>query len=395
MSDLLRDIAAQQLAETDSSVRLVVIHPNYARQHLLLQGLFNDGNAIYVRFNGGELNREQVDEQFKAALAQQQSQVKPAAYIVLDEADRATDGALQGLVSELLAQTTTARILLLTRRVPVFVQSQPAIRQQACFLPVSRSLMLADYARYDSENVLLEVRVLGSGQVMLNGRSIDDWDGTLPRALFFYLVDRGMTTRSQIFETFWPNLSTREATNVFHVTKRKISEVLGVDLTVYWSGFYRIAPNIDLQYDAALFTEMVQDSAVAEPDEAVRLLTQAVSLYQGEFLGSVAMEWVKRRRLEMVQTYGEALISLGRLVEQSGKPEEALGLYVRASATNRQREDLARNIMLLYQQLGLPADAVATYKRLEVELDNTLGVSPARDLQDLLARIEAEAEQVV
>ena len=40
-----------------------------------------------------------------------------------------------------------------------------------------------------------------------------------------------MVTRDEIFETFWPGLPTKEATNVFHVTKRKISERLGYELT--------------------------------------------------------------------------------------------------------------------------------------------------------------------
>jgi two-component SAPR family response regulator len=224
---------------------------------------------------------------------------------------------------------------------------------------------------------------------------VDNWDGTLPRALFFYLIDRGMTTRSEIFDTFWPNLSVREATNVFHVTKRKISEMLGVDLTVYWSGFYHISSQIDLQYDVALFTEQLQQADVAVRDERERLLTRALSLYKGSFLTSLDMEWTERRRQELIQTYGESLIGLAKVVESTGKKREALGLYVRAVATNRQREDLARSIMQLYQGLGMYADALRTYEHLETELDRSLGVSPARSLQELAVSIRAEAEEAI
>ena len=72
-----------------------------------------------------------------------------------------------------------------------------------------------------------------------------------------------MVTRAEIFQTFWPNLTTREATNVFHVTKRKISEVLGTELTVYGSSFYHISPQIQLSYDVSLFNQLVQDSDTA------------------------------------------------------------------------------------------------------------------------------------
>lgn len=393
MADLLREIAIRQLDNVDPSKRLVIFHPNYSRQHLLLNIVSRDQSTIYVRFDGSQLTQEELRQQLNEAIAQQNGQLDSAVYVVLDEADRADPDALADFVMGLL-DGTRGQVVLVTRNVPVLMQNQNPIREQTVFIPADPSLMLSNYASQDGNTALLEVRALGSGHVLLNGRRVDNWDGTLPRALFFYLVDRGMTTRAEIFETFWPNLSTREATNVFHVTKRKISEVLGVDLTVYWSGFYRIAPNIDLQYDAALFTEMLQDSAVASPEDAMRLLTYAVSLCQGDFLNSINMDWSTKRRVEMVQNYGESLIALGKLMEQAGKPEEALGLYVRASATNPQREDLARSIMLLYRQLGMFDDAIATYQRLETELENTLGVSPARNLQELLAEIESEAEGV-
>ncbi len=394
MVNLLWSIAAQQIREFDQNVRLVIVHPNCVGQHHLFNILFQNDKSIYMRFDKSGLTHEQLRDQLKDALARQEASVEKAETIVLDEGDRASSDSLGAFVLELLGRMQTGRIVLVTREVPGFVLDSAEIRKQTCFVPVNKQLMLSDYARLDEKTAFLEVRALGSGRVTLNGRSIDDWDGTLPRALFYYLVDRGMTTRSQIFETFWPNLSTREATNVFHVTKRKISEVLGVDLTTYWSGFYRIASNIDLQYDVFLFTEMVQNSAIAEPEEASRLLTYALSLYQGDFLRTVEADWVKRRRQEMQQMYGEALIGLGKLMEQAGKSREALGLYVRASATNRHREDLARSIMMLYRNLGWHEDAIATYRRLESELESALGVSPAPTLQELLAEIQAETERV-
>lgn len=394
MVDLLREIAARQLRELDENIRLVIVHPNYVCQRHLLNVLFQTNKSIYIRFNDSRQTHEQLRAQLDDSLARQEASLESAEIVVLDEGDRAASDSLGTFVLELLDRMKKGRVLLFTRVAPGFVRDSADIRKQTGFIPIERQLMLSDYARLDDKMAFLEVRALGSGRVMLNGRSVDDWDGTLPRALFFYLVDRGMTTRSQIFETFWPNLSTREATNVFHVTKRKISEVLGVDLTTYWSGFYRIASNIDLHYDVFSFTEMVQNSAVAAPEEAARLLSCALSLYQGKFLRSVETDWVKRRRQEMEHLYGEALIGLGKLMEQAEKPREALGLYVRASAANRHREDLARSIMLLYRQLGWHEDAIATYRRLESELENALGVSPAPTLQELLGEIQAEAERV-
>jgi two-component SAPR family response regulator len=247
-----------------------------------------------------------------------------------------------------------------------------------------------DYAQRENPPALLEVRSFGAGHVLLNGQNVDSWDGVLPRSLFFFLVDQGMTTRNQIFETFWPHLSTREATNVFHVTKRKISEVLGTDLTAYVSGFYRISPNIELSYDAALFTETIQSSAVLSSEEAVDLLRRAIALYKGPFLTSLPLDWVKSRRGELLQMYGEALVALAKTCEDAGDIHEALGLYLRATLTNRQREDLAANAMRLYHGLQMHSDALVIYERLREELESKLNMQPAPFVQELAAAIRSD-----
>ncbi|MEO0563452.1 MAG: bacterial transcriptional activator domain-containing protein, partial [Chloroflexota bacterium] len=230
----------------------------------------------------------------------------------------------------------------------------------------------------------------GKGRVLLNGQEVTQWDGHLPRSLFFYVVDRGMTTRNDIFQVFWPDLPVREATNVFHVTKRKINEVLGVNLTSYWSGFYRISSDIDLSYDAMQFSRMVQDSAVQSDEEARRLLSRAISLYRGEFLTSLDLPWVEQRRSALLQTYGEALVAQARISQDSGESARALGLYLRSALTNPQREDLVEHIMRLYDELAMYEDALSVYERLELELDRTLNVAPAQRIQDLAASVRTK-----
>ncbi|MCA9915769.1 MAG: hypothetical protein KC496_20585, partial [Anaerolineae bacterium] len=57
------------------------------------------------------------------------------------------------------------------------------------------------------------------------------------------------------------------------------------------------------------------------------------------------------------------------------------------------REDVVRSIMELYQQREMYAAALAVYERLSVELDRTLGVSPAPVLQRLRDAAEAGIKQ--
>jgi DNA-binding SARP family transcriptional activator len=387
-------VAHQQLASLEPHVRLVIIHPNYISQHMLLPVLISNG--LYLRLEGTSLQLEQLDIQFAEAL-QSVGGDKPLEHldwVVLDESDRADDSVLLPFVTSLTDRLQSGRVVLCTRTAPLGLLANERVRSYAAFLPNSNSLMLWNYAeRTQSDTNLLEVRALGVGRVQLDGSAITEWDGVLPRALFFYLVDRGMATRNEIFETFWPSLSVREATNVFHVTKRKISEVLGIDLTVYWSGFYHISPRVHLSYDVSLFTQLINDAAVSSADEGTVMLRQAVALYRGDFLRALDMPWAARRRQDLLQMCGEALIALARTMENLGNPQQALGLYLRASTSNLQREDVAVNIMRLYQEQQQYSDALRVYRRLEKQLRATLNVSPAPSLQEMARQIEEEMQR--
>lgn len=391
MPTSMHELVTHQYESLDPTVRVVVLQPNFAAQHGILNLVTSQLQSLYVRLEGTAISDEVAREQIEQALAAQPDlkRLSDVQTLVLDEFDRTSVDAADALLSWLAFEGVSGRIVLLCRRVPYGVLTDERLRACTRFVPTDEDLMLWDYANHNGEgNALLEVRALGSGRVQLNGRPVENWDGVLPRSLFFFLVDRGMTTRSEIFETFWPTLTTREATNVFHVTKRKISEVLGMDLTVYWSGFYHIAPQVELSYDAALFSTTVQDSAVVSHEEAVTLLRRAIALYRGDFLSSMDMPWVHKRRQELRQTYGEALVSLAKATERLGEARRALGLYLRAATTNRNREDLALSIMRLYHDFDMDDDALRVYRLLEMQLKSELGVTPSPPLQELADRLQ-------
>src|SRR5262249_44363730 len=156
----------------------------------------------------------------------------------------------------------------------------------------------------------------------------------------------------------------------------------------------RIAPELELIYDTATFSELVQDSAIAPTAEAQGLLAQAVDLYQNTFLTSVDdnLAWIQKRRQELSQTYSEALIALGKILEQSGEKQGALGLFIRASVANPQREDVAGSIMTIYRDAGEYQNVLDTYERLEKRIAANLKISPAKWLQELAEEIHQKAK---
>lgn len=396
MVDFLYELIRQQIAVLDSKIKFVFIQPAYLPQHTILEMFLNEPACLYIHFDGMDLDYTALQETLQTAFHEQfpNSAWSDVRLLILDEADRAQINALEDLLTDHLLDANL-RVLLFSRLIPDFVRTNDAIRSQTRIIPSEAGLMFPDYTASENGAELLEVRALGGGHVLLNGRPVTEWDGELPRNLFFYLIDKGMATRSQIFEMFWPNLPAREATNVFHVTKRKIHAILGVDLTQYSGGFYRIANGINLVYDVALFKDLIQRSAIETKISAQDLLIRAIWLYKGDFLIGIdanSNPWVQNRRHELSQLYGESLFTLGKMTEQDGNIQSALGLFIRASALNRQREDLAGLIMGLYRKLGMFDDALKTYERIETDIADTLGISPAQWLQDLAANIRTEAK---
>ncbi len=244
----------------------------------------------------------------------------------------------------------------------------------------------------------LEVYALGRGHALVNGRHITNWDGALPHNLFFYLVDHPLVTRDMIFETFWPELPVKEATNVFHVTKRKISERISArvgddqncELTQYSGGFYAPSKRITRHYDVGEFTSVLDRAlTAANDDQEEALLAQAVALYRAPFAETVNMPWATQRREQLRHSYAQALINLGRLYRRRGDAQQALGAFVRALKETPAREDIHRDVMALYLKLDMPGAALAQYHALERLLDETLRISPARESRELYEQVKA------
>lgn len=376
MVDDLTALASHQLKALHPDKRIVILHPHFTQYHALLGDVLQQERAAYVRVDdtwttldaAAAAIRTEADQYLESPLNGQGLH-----WLVLDEFDRLPAKLLVTVVREALKIIGAGRLVLIGRELPHLLLKEDSLRALCAFIPHDPGLMMMDYAQ-PAKAPLLEVYALGKGQVVLNGRRIDNWDGVLPRLLFFYLIDRGMATRGNIFATFWPQLTSREATNVFHVTKRKINEIFGMDFTVYWSGYYRISPDIQLSYDTVRFAQLCQNGEIAPPAEAEQLLTQAVGLYRGGFLVSNHAPWIDTRREELKQTYAEALTMLAKLKTDRGLLREGLGLYLRALAIDMS-EEVAVNVMQIYSELGKPEDALAIYQRLE-QHKNTRAITP-------------------
>lgn len=230
----------------------------------------------------------------------------------------------------------------------------------------------------------------GNPRIVSDGRSIKSWDGTLPRNLCYFFIEKQMVTRQEIFDTFWPHLGVKEATNVFHVTKRKISEKVGYDITAYSNGFYVPSPNVKVMYDAREFENLVEE-ALTNPDTVnPAVWMRAVQLYRQPYLNGLDMPWANEKRARLKEGYVQALIGLARFHRGLQEYERALGYFRRAVAEKPNREDVHRDIMQLLGQKGDIDGVKQQFTLLKKVLKSDHGLKPAQETQRIYDLIIGE-----
>lgn len=245
----------------------------------------------------------------------------------------------------------------------------------------------------DNPKPQLEVYALGRGYALVNGHTITTWDGALPRNLFFYFMDHPEVSREDIFKTFWPSLNTKDATNVFHVTKRKITERISAkvddggnyELTQYNVGMYLPSDKIVRHYDVGDFEDAIAQADLTNDDhEAMVLLRRAVDIYRAPFLQSMELAWVIKRRAELREKYMHALLKITDLAEGIQNYDQAIGFLGRAAKEMPEREDVSKRLITMLIQQGSNDEARLHYRQLEKTLNDTLKMAPSDELRQMI-----------
>lgn len=379
-----------QLEALPPDKALVLLHPiaYHHQRQLVYAALSRFDNHVYLAL-GSDLQGkgalvEALETAFQIQLGLQQLKLSktvaqlatqlaqlinayPQFLLVLDQFDRLTDSTMGELLAKLVPLLKPQHhILLGLRSLPTDLLTRVASVHYT-MLPQLPQQLLVNYAQQSTDKIILEVHALGPSQAFANGRSLDTWDGVLPKSLFFYLIDRALVMRPDIFTTFWPNLPKHEATNVFHVTKRKINEMVGQDLTTYRAGYYHLSDKITLYYDVMAFQTCIQQAQIANlTEDAQNFYEEAIRLYRGHFLSTLDMSWINERRKTLQGIYAETLGDLAALYQAQNRIPQAINFYHRALASTSDtiQEAYLRELMQLYVAENNSQQAIALYHQM-------------------------------
>jgi two-component SAPR family response regulator len=243
----------------------------------------------------------------------------------------------------------------------------------------------------------IEIYAFGKPQTLVNGQPVRQWEGMLPKLLFYYLADHRLVTRDEVFRDFWPKVSTKDATDIFHVTKHKVTEVLSRSLdgrplewTQYTQGFYVPSTTYVRHYDVHEFEAAVQLAQGTESlAEREKYLSTALKLYKGPFLDGMNAPWILERRAELARLHAEAEILMGRVHCEHRRAAEAAASYESALKMLPLREDIQRELIRCYLQLGDVASAQRRLAAIEDKAYRRAGLQPTPDSIELRAQVEA------
>lgn len=367
-----------------------------------VRGLLQELQKVIDDFGGNLITALEAGtaEEMGVALASDLGTIDQENLVLfIDELDRVVQDAqfrqfMQAFVDHLPAN---ARLAVNSRLLTYEPWIDWVNRDEAVVLGTTHRSNNLMFTKESVQTPQLEIYAFGQGHAVSNGREIQRWDGALPRHLFFYFIDNPLVTRDQIFEIFWPKLSIKDATNVFHVTKRKISERISAhtennenfELTSYSNGFYVPGDKIVRHYDVFDFEQAIESALMSDDaHEKEVLYGHAIDIYKAPFLHTIKLPWVAARRKQLLLMYAEALIGMANLRAANGQWEHALGAYTRAIKEVPEREDIHRQVMEMYINLGRSDDARQHYVVLERLIKRKFGIAPSMETRELVQSIE-------
>jgi predicted ATPase/DNA-binding SARP family transcriptional activator len=234
----------------------------------------------------------------------------------------------------------------------------------------------------------LRVSALGPLQVFIGDKPVDPtaWGSARPRELLVYLLMHPEgRTKEQVGLAFWPEASTAQLRNNFHVTLHRLRRALGGSEWISLvNDRYRVDPALVEEFDVAEFEREIADARRAlkrREDAAAGRLEQALARFRGDLLdGEPVNDWHLEHRDRLQRVYVDALMRLGARHLDEDRPAQAADAFRRVLARDELHEDAALALMRCHAAAGERANALRVYRRLAERLQDELEAEPGDEL---------------
>jgi DNA-binding SARP family transcriptional activator len=229
---------------------------------------------------------------------------------------------------------------------------------------------------------ILEIQLFGVPRLLLNGQVVDSLRRKNRALLYYSAAQGGKSTREKLLSFFWPDHERSTAQPILRTMIHDLRKFLGEAIEV---DDQNIALGPGTSIDVQDFSRAVQ-STLAD----VQKLTEALSLYKGDFLDGFSLsdspqfdDWVssERERYQLMAMHG--LADLSHRHEAKRNYSAALEFARRALAFNPFQENVQRDVMRLLYLNGDRAGVIQEYEALRKLMDEELGVPPMPETRAL------------
>lgn len=236
----------------------------------------------------------------------------------------------------------------------------------------------------------LRISALGLPTVELDG-SLVQWATLQSRDLLFCLLQHPEGLRKEeIGAMFWPDHDPHKLHNIFRSTLYRLRRALFRDSVTYEhvDEIYRFNWERDHWFDVEVFENLLgQARGEGNGRTKIRLLEEALSLYQDDYLKGIYDDWCALERERLRELNLTAIASLARLHTTWGQLSKAIELYQRLLIQDPYQETAHRELMRCFQRQGNRAAAVQQFRDCVEILQEELGVRPTPETENLYLQI--------
>jgi DNA-binding SARP family transcriptional activator len=221
------------------------------------------------------------------------------------------------------------------------------------------------------------------------------WGYARALVLLLYLLFRPEgQTREQIGVALWPEASSAQVRNSFHVTLHHLRRALGhAEWVTFDHGRYRLDVDGSTEADAFALEQRLTEalSLARRGDSSLEQLASAVALYGGHFLdGEPVGDWHLEIRDRMSRLHASALEELGNALLARERYGDAAITFERLVQQEELHEAAWRSLMLSRARKGDQAGMIREYRRLQAVLRRELDAAPGAETMELFRRLQQE-----
>jgi LuxR family transcriptional regulator, maltose regulon positive regulatory protein len=234
----------------------------------------------------------------------------------------------------------------------------------------------------------LRIHTFGQFEVLRDGRPLE-YSRKAPKktiALLKAIIAFGGTNvrEQRLVDAFWSDEEGDVAAKSLGAALHRLRKLIGDAEAIVQQGGALSLDKARVWVDVWAFEDLL-----ARPDAGA---AEVMSLYRGAFLAEDDGEpWPVTMRERLRGRFIHAVAEIGRRLEQSNRPNEAIECYLRGLDADPVIEQFYQGLMRCYTALERRSEALSAYQRLKRMLSISLGVQPSPQTERLYQSLKKQA----